>query len=378
MRPKSILLLVLALGCGLVASIGITQVMAKRDGPADASGAETQAILVALDTIPVRAPLTAQVLKLEEWPKDKVPPGAMSEIEDVEGRRTRAPIYPGEAILESKLFDKGASELGGSVMIPGGYRVVSVKVDSVSGAAGMILPGDRVDVAVSLRTDHARGIPEPTTKTFLQDIKVFAVNDQFEMDPSTDEKTITAKTVSLLVTPKQAQDVMVASESGKIQLVMRSPDEKEQGVVPESTLSHLLNRKREGSDRDKESLVEKPEPQQKSSLALKFEEFLKNARAGSGSAAVTEVAAAPSPQTWPVRLILGNEVREVVLEQQGQAPGGSSHFPLWKSGGGAGFSPGALAQPAAGGDFDVPQPQPQPKEDATLPKQPPPDDSSDL
>ena len=373
MRPKSVLLLVLALGCGLVASIGITQVMAKRDGPADASGAETQPILVALEGIPVRAPLSAQVLKLEEWPKDKVPQGAMSEIEDVEGRRTRAPIYPGEPILESKLFEKGAVELGGSVTIPKGYRVVSVKVDSVSGVHGMILPGDRVDLAVSLRADAARGLSEPTTATFLQDIKVFAVNDQFQMDPSTEEKSITAKTVSLLVTPKQAQDVMVASESGKIQLVMRGPDEKEHSEVSESTLSQILNRKQKGSDRDKEPLVEKPEPRRKSTLAQRFEDFLKNARVGPGPATVTEVAGAPSPRTWPVRLILGSEVREVVLEQQGQAPGGSSHFPVWKSDGGAALDSGGPAGPDSDADSNVPEPQ----DDARAPKEPQPDDSGD-
>jgi len=338
MRPKSILLLVLALGCGLVASIGITQVMAKRDGGAPASG-KTQPILVALDSIPVKHALTAQVLKLEEWPEDKIPEGAVSNIEDVEGRRTRAPIYPGEPILESKLFEKGSTDGGIGLIIPKGYRVITVKVDPESGLGGMILPGDRVDVAVSLRADHGRGIPEPTTKTFLQDIKVMAVNDQFEIDPSTNEKSISAKTVSLQVTPKQAQDVMVASESGKIRLVMRSPDENEQSDVEESKLSDLLNRTSEPSNRKKESVVEKPESPQKSTLAQRFEEFLKNARLGSAPAEPTEVAAAP--KTWPVRLILGSEVKEVVLEQEAGPAGGASSFPVWKSDGGAAFDPGA-------------------------------------
>lgn len=357
MRPKSILLLILALGCGLVASIGITQVMAKRDGTAP-SGGETVPILVALDNIPVKAPLTPQVLKLEEWPKDKVPQGAVTKIEDVEGRRTRAPIYPGEAILESKLFEKGSSDGGISMIIPKGYRLISVKVDSVSGAGGMILPGDRVDLAVSLRADHTKGIPAATTKTFLQDIKVLAVNDQFQMDPSNDEKSITAKTVSLQVTPKQAQDIMVCSEAGKIQLVMRSPDEKEQTQVAASTLDDILNRSRkDGSSREKESPVEKPQPQPKSSLAVKFEEFLKNARTSATPApAGALAAAAPSPQNWAVRLILGSEVKEVVLEQQADASGGKSGFPIWKSGGEPIANPGAPPAPAPTGDLGAPAP----------------------
>ena len=90
MRPKSIALLLLALGCGLVASIGITEVMAKRNADSSAGTGETQPIFVAMTDIGLGDQLTSQVLKLEQWPKDKVPQGSISRIEDVEGRRTPA------------------------------------------------------------------------------------------------------------------------------------------------------------------------------------------------------------------------------------------------------------------------------------------------
>jgi pilus assembly protein CpaB len=323
MRPKSLLLLALALGCGLVASIGITQVMAKRGEGSASSGLETQPILVALDKIPQWTPLSAQVLKLEDWPKDKVPPGAVTKMEDVEGRRTRTAIYPGEPILDTKIFDRGANEHGATVMIPKGLRVVSVKVDSVSGGSGLILPGDRVDVAVILRADHTRGVPDATTKTFLQDIKVFAVNDQFQVDSSTDDKSITAKTVSLLVTPEQAQMVMVASEAGKIQLVMRSPDEKDQTSVQATTLKGILEGG-EKTDRNKESLVLKKEEQQQpvSTLAEKFREFLKN-RGGAAKPLDADASATEPPaETWTMRFVKSDGVEDITLERHGD---------VWKS-----------------------------------------------
>jgi uncharacterized protein (TIGR03067 family) len=67
---------------------------------------ETQAVFVALENIPFGATLTPQVLRLEQWPKDKVPSGAFSRIEEVEGRRTRTHLYAGEPILEIKLLGK--------------------------------------------------------------------------------------------------------------------------------------------------------------------------------------------------------------------------------------------------------------------------------
>jgi Flp pilus assembly protein CpaB len=221
MRPKSILLLALALGCGLIASIGINQVMAnRRAAPVQAVG-ETTPVFVAATEIGIGDPLTPQLLKLEPWPKEKVPAGALGKLEEVEGRRSRSKFYPGEPILEAKLLPKG--ENGGSAidMIPKGMRVVPIRVDAVSGASGMILPGDRVDLLVHLREDPTHGVARAVTRTFLQHVKIFAVDDVYDR-PGTENKALAAKTISVLVTPEQAELVALASQLGTVQLVMRS------------------------------------------------------------------------------------------------------------------------------------------------------------
>ncbi len=325
MQLKSWILLLVALGCGLVASIGITQVISRRTQEPISMG-ETIPILVAKETIPPWTPLSAHHVKLQPWPKDRVPEGAISQIETVEGRRTKTPIYPGEPILEKKLFDKNANEHGPTVMIPKGLRVVTVKVDQVSGGSGLILPGDRVDVAVVLRPDPMKGITEPITKTFLQDIKVFAVNDQFHVEGSSpEEKSIQAKTVSLLVTPEQAQMILVASEAGKIQLVMRSPIEQDQAVVKPVRLRDILDIS-EKSDREKESLVKTPPAsetsQEKDHLLERFKEFLKN-REQTDPTTGSVVSGAPNSLTpsetnseqWTMRLLRASQVEDLVLEK---------------------------------------------------------------
>jgi pilus assembly protein CpaB len=221
MRPKSIILLTLALGCGLIASVGINQVMAnRRAAPAPVLG-ETAPVFVAAAEIGIGDPLTPQLLKLEPWPKEKVPAGAMGKLEEVEGRRSRSKFYPGEPILEAKLLPKGENGASAIDMIPRGMRVVPIRVDAVSGASGMILPGDRVDLLVHLREDAARGLPRSVTRTFLQNIKVFAVDDVYDR-PGTENKALSAKTISVLVTPEQAELVALAAQLGSVQLVMRS------------------------------------------------------------------------------------------------------------------------------------------------------------
>ena len=151
MRAKSLALLVLALGCGLVASIGITQVMAKRDTKPDTLTGDSQTVFVAMEDLSMGEILTAEILKLEQWPKDKIPAGALTKIEDVEGRRTKTMLYAGEPVLERKLYDKGDTRGGVAVRIPKGYRAVPVKVDDVSGGADMILEKDLDGMSLASR-----------------------------------------------------------------------------------------------------------------------------------------------------------------------------------------------------------------------------------
>lgn len=247
MRPKSIILLTLALGCGLVASIGINRVMAnRREAPAGA-GTETAPIFVAAGEIGIGDPLTPQLIKLEPWPKEKLPAGAIGKLEDVEGRRSRAKFYPGEPIIEPKLLPKG--ENGGSAidMIPKGMRVVPIRVDAVSGASGMILPGDRVDMLVHIAENPSRGVPRTITRTFLHNIKIFAVDDLYDR-PGNQNNTMAAKTISVLVTPEQAELVALATQVGTVQLIMRSAADDVAENTGGADLQKLLVGQSDGDD----------------------------------------------------------------------------------------------------------------------------------
>ncbi len=183
---------------------------------------EAQAILVAREDIPADTLLTSELLGLEVWPKEKVPGGTMPRIEEIQGRRTRMKIYTGEPILEKKLLADGKPS---GAVIPEGYRVVSVKVDRPSPDHDAIMPGDRVDVTLHVLKQQVQGVVDPGAHVFLQDIRVFAVNDVVDVEG--DQQELAAKTFSLLVTPEQAKKVTLATEIGDIQLRRRAPTDFE-------------------------------------------------------------------------------------------------------------------------------------------------------
>jgi pilus assembly protein CpaB len=280
MKSKSLILIVIACGCGLVASIGISQVMDRGGGPA---AVDTTQILVALNDVNINDKLDAQNVKLEDWPKDRVPEGSYSKLEDIKDQFTRARLYKGEPIIKAKL----SSSPGGPAPIPTGYRVVPIRVDSAN-IAEVVQPGDRVDVLVFMH--KSAEIPVTTTKTVLTDVRIWAVNDKTERAKDKENETIQARTVSVLIKPDQVEMLMLAMELGKIKLSLRRPDDKSKTENNDGTsVSELFSRP---GTPGSEPVAEAPKPS--------FVDFLNKAKTPAAPAP-QEVVAEPAVPSGPIK-----------------------------------------------------------------------------
>lgn len=222
MRPKSLLLLALALGCGLVASIGISQVMEKKESVV---GYETEPIYVANVNINLNDPIDASMVSLHDWPKGKVPPGAIKSLDELESRRPRTTIYQGEPILEGKLMAEGEvhDPIGN---IPPGMRMKTISVDAEKSAAGLLSPGDRVDIQLFVGRNPQQGFNTARTRIILQNIRIYAVDQTVQREAEGGEGRSIAKTVSLLLTPEQANKIALAEQVGTLNLIPRSPGDE--------------------------------------------------------------------------------------------------------------------------------------------------------
>jgi pilus assembly protein CpaB len=314
MRSKSIILLALALGCGLVASIGISQVMDRRNQNNTNPG-ETQAIFVALHDINANDPLTPENVKIEEWPKSKIPHGAVTKLEELENKRARQKIFADEPVLTGKVID--ANEVkSASTKIPKGYRVVAVRVDAVSGGGSLILPGDRVDVLVFLNKNPAVGVMETKSQTILQDIKVFAVDTTFTRTPDQEEPAMAAKTISLLVTPEQAEKVTLATEMGSIRLILRHDQDDTVMQSDGTNSSDVLGS--EGANRKAEQPRAETGAQAAAMVngaahaAKSLIDLIHQQREATGKAAMAN-AAAP----WKMMVYKGAEIEEMEIKGDG-------------------------------------------------------------
>ena len=168
------------------------------------------------------AEVNAETVTEIPWIAKAVPDGAFLTKDELlkDGRRVvLSPLGRNEPVLRSKITGPGQRALLSS-LLDTGKRAVTIRVDDVRGVAGFILPGDYVDVV--LIAEDAPPRRENYSEILLQHVKVLAVD---QLASERQEQPTVAKAVTIEVTPQQAQKVLLATNVGKLSLILRRPEE---------------------------------------------------------------------------------------------------------------------------------------------------------
>ncbi len=177
-------------------------------------------VLVAKKDIAPKTKLTADMLKVVSVPQEYIQPGAMQDLNKAVGLVVREHIAAGEQVTQRRLLIEGRTS-GFTTMIPANKRAVTVAVTDVSGVAGLVKPGDYVDIIV---TFDEKMVGEHLSQMFLQNVRVLATNRETEGAPGDKKEALPAAsklTVTLAVTPEDAARLAVAEDKGKIRMALR-------------------------------------------------------------------------------------------------------------------------------------------------------------
>jgi len=209
------------LGVSLVFALVVSAIfyqISARSGSSDDTAEDTQMkdLVVAVKPLTVGATIKPDDVKVVKVPTAQFPSGGIANVEEVIDRPVISNIIMNEPIHEGRLAARG-SGMGLAPIIPEGMRAVSLRVNEVVGVAGFVLPGMRVDVLVTGRPPSGE---DTWTKTVLQNISVLSAGQT--MEPDTQGRAINAPTVTLLVTPEQAETLTLAANQGRVQLVLRN------------------------------------------------------------------------------------------------------------------------------------------------------------
>lgn len=232
------------LGVSLVFALVVSSVFYQMTSHASSGGKRSDErpmkdMVVATRPLNIGIMLKPADVKIVKVAPEAFPKGAYSKVEDVLERSIVSNILLEEPLIEGRLSAKG-SGFGLAATIPVGMRAVAVRVNDVAGVAGFALPGMHVDVLV---TGHPEGAGTSITKTTLQNVQVLSAGTTLQSDAR--GQAINTPTVTLLVTPEQAELLTLANLEGHIVLVLRNSNDAKVEPTPGGTLNEIYGRGRE-------------------------------------------------------------------------------------------------------------------------------------
>ena len=186
-------------------------------------------VRIAAADLPAGLLLRDSDLDWRAYPANEVPRDALREgtaQADLGGALLRRKVAAGTVLTATDFMRSDAPGFLAAVLQPG-MRAVSVPIDDVSGNAGLIQPGDAVDMILTQRLSqetlgNTRRRNSVVSETVVENARVIAVGSSFQTQNSGDFKPIRARTVTLEVDPKAAEAVTVAAELGSLSLALRS------------------------------------------------------------------------------------------------------------------------------------------------------------
>ncbi len=155
-----------------------------------------------------------------------VPPGMLTDTVDAIGRIASADVAAGQPIRQAMLIQ--ASTL--ALRVPPGFRAISLQTTEEIAVAGLVRPGDAVDVQLVLRGDAISG-PTGTradgdrseARTLIENVPVLAVGAAMAATASDDGQAQAARTVTLALQPRQVSVFTLARSLGSLYLALRNP-----------------------------------------------------------------------------------------------------------------------------------------------------------
>ena len=210
MKPKTLVLMVVAVGCGLAASYMTSRLIQERkDQPTEAKVKVLVAKQKVSPWVATKEPEKFFVEK--EVPESVAPKRALKSFEEVKDQKLCKVVNEESIVTTDDLLNKDQASLA-HLMKPG-QRAIALKVNAESLAGGFVLPGTHVDVVSTLRGS------ETETKTILQDMLVMAVDTKAVRDP--ESQAMLGQTVTLAATPEESQQLALAASMGDLRLVLR-------------------------------------------------------------------------------------------------------------------------------------------------------------
>ena len=317
MKWGAVILVAMGLAAALFAALLVKSLRSD-----DLSGVVPEVdVLLASKDLPAMSVIESTDVTVEKVAKAKLPVGYLSSPAEGIGKILAMPVVQGQVLAESCFIENGvAAQVAAS--LPTGMRAVSVSLSNDSITGGLLYPGCVVDVLASFKLSSSeRG--QAISTTLLREVQVLAVRGasivsekEIEQDKSRSPSNYGRVTVTLMVDPKQAEALQLATENGMISLALRNPLDKspvdtEATVLSQGRLAQLGSAMTTAVMAGSEGVGTSAPPtgDLTSGLGVKTEGAKTSLQKGGSGEAPSK-----SRESWPVTVIRGSQVLQEDLD----------------------------------------------------------------
>jgi pilus assembly protein CpaB len=235
---KAVVPIALSLVIAVEGTWFIYQWIQRQRAPAEVVQVQTQAVPIAVAgvDIPWGTKLKPEMIKTAPYFSESLPNGHFLKQDALKDRVLIAPLKANDPITEHKLAPTSVQTGGVAAILPPGKRAVAIKGDKIIGLSGLVNPGNRVDVLVTVEDPR---IKEEKTKLVLENIPVLATGTQIQKNEKGEPAPVDVYTLE--VTPEESEKLALSATEGKIQLALRSITDSESVVTEGINVPKLLS-----------------------------------------------------------------------------------------------------------------------------------------
>lgn len=236
-RWKALIPVALALIISVAGSGLLYKWLKSQTAPRETVKVESEAVPVAVAAadLPWGTKIKSEMIKTIPFLKESLPAGYVENAATLHGRVLIAPLKTNEPVTEHRLAPTSVTVGGVSAVIKPGKRAIAVKGDKVIGISGFILPGNRVDVLVTMTDPRTKS---EVTKLVLENVPVLATGTQLQENGKDEPAPVDVYTLE--VAPEEGEKLALAAARGKLQFALRNITDGETVRTRGATISQTL------------------------------------------------------------------------------------------------------------------------------------------
>jgi pilus assembly protein CpaB len=238
------ILMVVAVVCGLAASYMTSRLLADRGAPAPVN---TVKVLVAKAHINAWTPIKnpEEMFVEKEVPEGTYSTKCITDFKDLKNQAFKESISEQMPVTKDQLLSEATAGLVGA--LHNGERAIAIRVTPESLVGGFVLPGSRVDVMMTLK----RGDSDSSAQIIMQDMMVLAVDQKNTRDDG--QQAVLGNTVTLAAKAEESERLSLAASLGDLRLLLRTPLDQEKPTYKAVHIADLPHRSKDTNESNTEN-----------------------------------------------------------------------------------------------------------------------------